>query len=78
MSRADKLKRAQGMDCDFYADYVLEVDARVIINRLESDNYKLKEVAKAMRDWIDAVPSDTVLPTMPGFDRDWADNIIDT
>jgi hypothetical protein len=30
-----------------------------------------------MREWIDAVPSDTVLPTMPGFDRDWADSVID-
>lgn len=37
----------------------------------------LKEVASAMREWIDAVPSDTELPTMPGFDRDWADEVID-
>ncbi|MCP2232845.1 ead/Ea22-like family protein [Erwinia aphidicola] len=35
-------------------------------------------VAKAMRDWIDAVTKDVAasLPTMPGFDRDWADETI--
>ncbi|UUA75147.1 hypothetical protein [Cellvibrio sp. QJXJ] len=43
----------------------------------ESERAELIEVANAMRDWIDAVPADTALPTMPGFDRDWADNVID-
>jgi hypothetical protein len=38
---------------------------------------ELEEVARAMREWIDAVPKDIVLPAMPGFDRDWADGIID-
>lgn len=38
---------------------------------------ELKEAAKAMREWIDAVPSETKLPTMPGFDRDWVDSLID-
>ena len=35
---------------------------------------ELLEVAKAMRDYIDALPTDVVaaLPVMPGFDRDWA------
>jgi len=37
----------------------------------------LEEVARAMRDWIDAVPTDIALPSMPGFDRDWADSIIE-
>lgn len=36
----------------------------------------LTDVAIAMRDWIDAVPADVALPAMPGFDRDWADNVI--
>lgn len=36
----------------------------------------LLEVVKAMRDWIDAVPSEVQLPTMPGIDRDWADEVI--
>ena len=40
----------------------------------------LKEVAIAMRTYIDAIPSDVAesFPAMPGFDRDWADGIIDT
>lgn len=27
--------------------------------------------------WIDKVPSDTSLPAMPGFDRDWIDSLIE-
>jgi hypothetical protein len=38
---------------------------------------ELKEIAKCAIDWIDAVPSETPLPVMPGFDRDWFDNVID-
>lgn len=39
---------------------------------------ELLSVVSAMRDYIDALPSDVVasLPTMPGFDRDWADEVI--
>lgn len=40
---------------------------------------ELLSVAREMRDYIDALPSDVVasLPTMPGFDRDWADEVIE-
>lgn len=40
---------------------------------------ELLSVARAMLDYIDALPSDVVasLPTMPGFDRDWADEVIE-
>ncbi|MBQ5183510.1 hypothetical protein B5M10_18625 [Pluralibacter gergoviae] len=31
---------------------------------------------KAALEWIDAVPSDTVLPAMPGFDRDEVNELI--
>ena len=27
-------------------------------------------------EWIDAVPDETPLPAMPGFDRDWADDLM--
>jgi hypothetical protein len=47
------------------------------LNALHKEASDLREVARAMREWIDAVPPDTVLPAMPGFDRDWADEIID-
>ena len=33
------------------------------------------EAHQAMREWIDAVPDDTALPTMPGCDRDWLDTV---
>lgn len=36
---------------------------------------RLLEVADAMQAWIDAVPDDVTMPTMPGFDRDWADDV---
>ena len=29
-------------------------------------------------DWVDAVPAETPLPAMPGFDRDWVDEVIGT
>lgn len=32
---------------------------------------------QAALEWIDAVPSDTQLPAMPGFDRDVVDSLID-
>jgi len=38
---------------------------------------ELEAVARAMREWIDAIPKETQLPAMPGFDRDWADDVID-
>lgn len=36
------------------------------------------EVARAALEYIDALPSDVVaaLPAMPGFDRDWANNVL--
>lgn len=37
---------------------------------------ELFEALQAALEWIDNVPSDTPLPAMPGFDRDWVDSII--
>ncbi|WP_190320718.1 hypothetical protein [Enterobacter bugandensis] len=36
------------------------------------------KVARAALDYIDALPPDVVasLPAMPGFDRDWAENVL--
>ena len=33
------------------------------------------EAHQAMREWIDAVPDNTVLPAMPGCDGDWLDTV---
>ena len=43
---------------------------------LEIENAELREVAIALREWIDAVPSDTPLPVMPGVNRDWIDEVL--
>ena len=37
---------------------------------------ELLKIARAALEWIDAVPNNTPLPTMPGFDRDWANDVI--
>lgn len=34
------------------------------------------EIIRMQRDWIMAVPQETQLPAMPGFDRDWVDDRI--
>ena len=42
-------------------------------------DYYILNLYKALQDaldWIDAVPSDTILPVMPGFDRDDVTNLI--
>lgn len=38
---------------------------------------RLLEVTQAAFQWIDAVPQSVQLPTMPGFDRDWANEVIE-
>jgi hypothetical protein len=38
---------------------------------------KLREALTWALAWIDAVPSDTALPTMPGFDRDYVNGLLD-
>src|SRR5690606_22041966 len=42
----------------------------------ETREAELVEALRAALDWIDAVPQDTVLPVMPGFDRDWVDGLV--
>jgi len=45
---------------------------------LRRSGSELVEVAKAGLEYIDAIPADiaSAFDTMPGFDRDWADEII--
>jgi hypothetical protein len=56
-------------DCGHHENWIAEQN-----NKRYSE---LKEVALAMIEWIDAVPDDVQLPAMPGFDRDWAEEILD-
>lgn len=51
--------------------------------KAETEQGRIKYGRAAMRsalldalEWIDAVPQDTVLPTMPGFDRDDVNNLL--
>lgn len=37
----------------------------------------LLDALLAALEYIDALPKDLVLPAMPGFDRDWVDNILE-
>lgn len=39
---------------------------------------ELRSALHATLEWMDAVPDETfkALPTMPGFDRDWADGLL--
>ncbi|HID4482037.1 TPA: hypothetical protein ACXE8X_001932 [Klebsiella pneumoniae] len=39
-------------------------------------NEQLLSALLAALEWIDAVPADTVLPAMPGFDRDEVNELI--
>ena len=38
---------------------------------------ELLDALEAALEWIDAVPQETVLPVMPGFDRDWVNGLVE-
>ena len=40
------------------------------------DTDELRLALKLALEWIDAIPKDIQLPTMPGFDRDWVNKKI--
>jgi hypothetical protein len=54
-------------------------DARYSAAELVLHHDELLEVTLAMRDYIDALPDYLAdqFPAMPGFDRDWADGVIE-
>ena len=58
-------------------DCLKELETKLAEREQEPAQSELLEVVLAMRDWIDAVPQDTQLPAMPGFDRDWANAVIE-
>lgn len=43
---------------------------------MKSDIKILLEIVESLLEWVEAVPGNTPLPTMPGLDRDWADQEI--
>jgi hypothetical protein len=46
-------------------------------NEMKEDRDKAVFIAQVALEWIDAVPQETQLPAMPGFDRDWANNTLE-
>ena len=42
----------------------------------DSQIVDLIKLAKAALKYIDSIPKDVELPAMPGFDRDWTDDVI--
>ena len=55
---------------------VFKDSKKVEIGGLMKINEQLLSALLAALEWIDAVPSDTVLPAMPGFDRDEVNELI--
>ncbi|AVO22874.1 hypothetical protein HWB57_gp031 [Erwinia phage vB_EamM-Bue1] len=49
------------------------------IEELETQLTQTREVARAALGYIDAIPQEAAdaFPTMPGFDRDWANEILE-
>jgi len=82
--------RERYVDCDLWDDCTKEqyegfakrpdVETRILYTAPPVPVVPLEaiKVAGAALDYIDALPPDVVasLPAMPGFDRDWAENVL--
>ncbi len=80
-SEVDSLKEAlneKDYDCDaedvpreqLTEVYTLAYKLEKERDEKKNTEAKLREALRMALDWIDAVPKETILPTMPGFDRD--------
>ena len=58
---------------------VYDGDEAISTRVLEKNHRDTREVALALREYIDALPLDVVarLPVMPGIDRDFVDEVLD-
>ena len=56
--------------------FYTELDKDIANARLASCAPELLEALETALEWIDAVPVDTQLPAMPGFDRDAVNDLI--
>jgi hypothetical protein len=45
------------------------------IEVLEAALRQARDLIRFQQEWIDAVPDETPLPAMPGFDGDWAASV---
>lgn len=69
--------RAKARPDSGYADAVAEVQQHEIA-RLDAVVAELRQALGYALEWIDAVPSDAAasFPVMPGFDREWANELL--
>lgn len=49
---------------------------RLVNSRVADGNLEIKAALSAALEYIDALPNDIELPVMPGFDRDWAEGLL--
>lgn len=85
MKKLQAFKQRQGHDIggvrpvmipDDAGEWVSRHDAEHQIERISAQRDELLKALVAALEWIDAVPSETALPAMPGFDRDEVNNLI--
>lgn len=50
--------------------------SQIISSRSPTDAAAALTLRTALN-WMDSVPSETPLPAMPGFDRDWVESMLD-
>lgn len=47
-----------------------------LVYTLEEKVEELQNALRALLEWIDNVPQEVVLPSMPGVDRDWIESLL--
>lgn len=70
----DLREKPNGMFC--YYKEANESHKEILAECEEPINEEIIKALQAAMDYIDAIPKDIVLPAMPGFDRDWVDDVI--
>lgn len=62
--------------CGSFPEKEAHANAALIVRAVNS-HADLITAVKSLIEWIDSVPEETILPAMPGIDRDWLETILD-